>query len=66
MNGDGVRPRKLWHWGAIALMGATVWHNPSGSAEFAVTVLDGAGTIFGGALEPGRVRRRVRLLHRAN
>ena len=47
MNRDGVRPNRLWHWFAIAVVVATVWHEPGGSAEFAVTVLDKAGSAIG-------------------
>ena len=51
MSRDGVRPNKLWHWGAILVIAATVWKNPGGSAEFAITTLDLAGTVLGGALD---------------
>ena len=47
MNRDGVRPNRLWHWFALAVLVATVWHEPGGSAEFAVTVLDKAGSAIG-------------------
>ena len=47
MNRDGVRPNRLWHWFALAVIAATVWHEPGGSAEFAVTVLDKAGSAIG-------------------
>ncbi len=50
---QGVRPNKLWHWAAIALIAATVIHNPAGSAEFAITTLDKTGSAIGWALTRG-------------
>ena len=47
----GLRPHKLWHWAAIAVVVATVYHNPGGSAEFAITTVDQVGTGLGWALE---------------
>ena len=50
---QGVKPNKLWHWAAIAVVIATVIHNPGGSAEFAITALDQAGSAIGWGLARG-------------
>ena len=50
---QGVKPNKLWHWAAIAVVIATVIHNPGGSAEFAITALDQAGSAIGWGLTRG-------------
>jgi hypothetical protein len=50
---QGVRPHKLWHWIAIAVITATVIHNPGGSAEFTITALDKAGSAIGWTLDRG-------------
>ena len=46
---DGVRPRRLWHWGAIAVLGATAWANPGGTIEAIVVTLDAIGSTVGGS-----------------
>ncbi len=53
MMQQGVRPHKLWHWIAIAVLTATVIHNPAGSAEFAITALDKTGSAIGWSLSRG-------------
>ncbi len=50
---QGVRPNKLWHWAAIVTIATTAVHNPGGTAEFAITALDKAGTGIGWALDRG-------------
>ena len=53
MMHHGVRPHRLWHWIAIAVITATVIHNPGGSAEFAITALDKTGSAIGWGLSRG-------------
>lgn len=53
MNPQGVRPHRLWHWAAIGVLVATTIHNPGGTAEFAITALDNAGSALGWALDRG-------------
>lgn len=50
---EGVRPRKLWHWGVVAVIAATVWANPGGTVEVIVVTLDAVGSTVGGAMERG-------------
>ena len=49
----GVKPHRLWHWAAIAVVIATIYHNPGGSAELAITAIDRAGSGVGWALTRG-------------
>lgn len=49
----GVKPNKLWHWAAIAVIIATVIHNPGGAAEFSITALDKTGSAIAWGLTRG-------------
>lgn len=50
---EGVRPRKLWHWGVVAVIAAAAWANPGGTVEAIFVTLDAVGSTVGGAMERG-------------